>query len=132
MKKASKYYLALITWVWFYLFVSDVSGHQVKFTLDFEAGDLRGWDQTGNAFYYQSTLGDNPTARHRGRPSGHSEHCLYTEIRINDIAVGKIEFVIAIALMLEGIILKIQDGRVREILTGSCSYKVRNLTEAIQ
>ncbi len=32
---------------------------------------MRGWIPTGDAFYYQPTLGDNPTARHRGQPSGH-------------------------------------------------------------
>jgi hypothetical protein len=40
-------------------------------TWDFEAGDLRGWTATGNAFSTQPTYGDNPTARHRGQPSNH-------------------------------------------------------------
>jgi hypothetical protein len=43
----------------------------IRFTLDFETADLRGWTQTGSAFGYQPTLGDNPTARHRGQPSKH-------------------------------------------------------------
>jgi hypothetical protein len=43
----------------------------VSFTLDFETGDLRGWRKTGNAFDFQPTLDDNPTARNRGQPSGH-------------------------------------------------------------
>lgn len=42
-----------------------------NFTLDFEDGNLRGWIKTGNAFDYQPTFGDNPTARHRGQPSNH-------------------------------------------------------------
>lgn len=42
-----------------------------SFTLDFEEGNLRGWSKTGNAFDYQPTFGDNPTARHRGQPSNH-------------------------------------------------------------
>ena len=46
-------------------------GQPVRFTLDFETGDLRGWTRTGNAFNYQPTLGDNPSARHRGQPSKH-------------------------------------------------------------
>ncbi len=41
------------------------------FTLDFEQGDLRGWQQTGNAFHFQPVLDDNPTARGRGQPSRH-------------------------------------------------------------
>lgn len=40
-------------------------------TWDFETGDLRGWTATGEAFNYQPTFGDNPTARHRGQPSNH-------------------------------------------------------------
>lgn len=40
-------------------------------TWDFESGDLRGWNATGNVFSNQPTYGDNPTARHRGQPSNH-------------------------------------------------------------
>ncbi len=40
-------------------------------TCDFETGDLRGWTKTGDAFNFQPTYGDNPTARHRGQPSNH-------------------------------------------------------------
>jgi hypothetical protein len=40
-------------------------------TWDFETGDLRGWNKTGDAFNFQPTYGDNPTARHRGQPSQH-------------------------------------------------------------
>ncbi len=32
---------------------------------DFEQGDLRNWTASGNAFQYQPTMGDNPTARLR-------------------------------------------------------------------
>lgn len=35
------------------------------FTLDFETGDLRGWEASGTAFRCQPTLGDNPRARDR-------------------------------------------------------------------
>jgi hypothetical protein len=44
---------------------------QLLFTLDFETGDLTGWTQTGDAFQFQPTLDDNPTARDRGMPSQH-------------------------------------------------------------
>ncbi|MFH0780988.1 MAG: CsgG/HfaB family protein [Pseudomonadota bacterium] len=40
-------------------------------TWDFETGDLRGWESSGDAFNTQPTLGDNPTARRRGQPSQH-------------------------------------------------------------
>jgi len=43
----------------------------VSFTQDFESGELGGWFATGNAFKFQPTYGDNPTARHRGQPSNH-------------------------------------------------------------
>jgi beta-lactam-binding protein with PASTA domain len=39
------------------------------FTMDFETGDLRGWEKAGDAFDYQPTLGDNLTARGLGEPS---------------------------------------------------------------
>ncbi len=43
------------------------------FTLDFETRNLAGWNlntgDTNNAFYYQPTYEDNPTARHRGQPA---------------------------------------------------------------
>jgi hypothetical protein len=42
-----------------------------EITWDFESGDLRGWTANGDAFQYQPTYGDNPTARHRGQPSQH-------------------------------------------------------------
>ena len=41
------------------------------FTLDFEDGTLRGWTATGDAFKFQPTRGDNPTARNRNQPSNH-------------------------------------------------------------
>lgn len=49
-----------------------------------------------------------------------SEHHPYIEVLINDKMIGKIGFDINISLKLEGIILKIQDGKIKEILTGSC------------
>lgn len=38
---------------------------------DFELGDLTNWNASGNAFDFQPTKGDNPTARRRGQPSNH-------------------------------------------------------------
>ena len=41
------------------------------FNNDFETGDLTDWEKTGEAFDFQPTWGDNPTARNRGQPSEH-------------------------------------------------------------
>lgn len=38
---------------------------------NFESGDLTGWTTAGDAFAFQPTYGDNPTARNRGQPSRH-------------------------------------------------------------
>jgi ankyrin repeat protein len=45
----------------------DVSGPDI--TWDFETGDLRGWQATGESFAHQPTYGDNPTARGRHMPA---------------------------------------------------------------
>ncbi len=42
-----------------------------RITWDFETADLRGWVKTGDAFNFQPTYGDNPTARNRGQASNH-------------------------------------------------------------
>ena len=39
---------------------------------DFESGNLNGWTVKGEAFKYQPTYGDNPTARNRGQASNHA------------------------------------------------------------
>ncbi len=46
-------------------------GQEMGFTMDFEAGDLRGWEKAGNAFDYQPTFGDNLAARGVGESSNH-------------------------------------------------------------
>lgn len=70
--KLAKIWLPLIIILFGVIFyVSCVHGQTIKFTLDFETKDLKGWKKTGNAFNYQPTLGDNPTARNRGQPSKH-------------------------------------------------------------
>lgn len=52
-----------------------------------------------------------------------SEHHPDLEIMVNDQLVAKIGFTISVELTLEGIILKIQDGKVKEISTGTCKGK---------
>ena len=47
------------------LLVQTAGSQGINFTLDFEEGDLRGWEATGTAFRFQPTLDDNPTARNR-------------------------------------------------------------------
>ena len=49
-----------------------------------------------------------------------SEHHPFIEVLLNNKPVGKVEFNINIALTLRGIILKIQNGKIKEILTGDC------------
>jgi len=52
-----------------------------------------------------------------------SEHHPFIQILINDKPVGKIEFNISVSLVLKGIVLKVQDGRIKEITTGTCKGK---------
>jgi len=60
-------YLMLI-----YPLISQTHGTIPKFNGDFETGDLTGWKIVeGNAWDFQPTFGDNPTARNRGMPSQH-------------------------------------------------------------
>lgn len=47
------------------------AGIKATFNYGFETGDLTDWVKTGNAFDFQPTWGDNPTARNRGQPSKH-------------------------------------------------------------
>lgn len=56
------------------ILISYLTNHAlaVKFTHDFETGDLSGWTIVeGDAWDFQPTFGDNPTARNRGQPSQH-------------------------------------------------------------
>jgi hypothetical protein len=52
-----------------------------------------------------------------------SEHHPSIEILINGQKVGRIGFNITISLALKGIILKIQDGKIKEVTTGTCKGK---------
>ena len=47
----------------------------------------------------------------------------YVEIRIKNIPVKKIEFTVKVALAVKGVILKLLNGRIREIRTGTCEVK---------
>ncbi len=50
-----------------------------------------------------------------------SEHHPYLEILINGVEIHqKIEFTISLALTIEGAVLKIKDGKIEEIMPGSC------------
>jgi hypothetical protein len=76
LSERSKFWLVLIcVWSGFLLHNPYMYGQQPGFTLDFEDGNLNGWSiispDTNNAFYFQPTLDDNPTARHRGQSSNH-------------------------------------------------------------
>ncbi len=50
-----------------------------------------------------------------------SEHHPSLDISINGQQIGKVEFTIAVSLLLEGLILKIQDAKIKEIRIGNCS-----------
>ncbi len=52
-----------------------------------------------------------------------SEHRPAIEIYFNDRLIGKINFLVTVAFVLEGLTLKIRGGRIMEILTGSCTGK---------
>jgi len=45
------------------------------------------------------------------------------EVVVNELVVGKIKFIINLALNLKGVILKIKGGKIKEILPGSCKGK---------
>ena len=64
-------YLVIMACLFFFFTTPCVLAQPVNFTLDFETGDLRGWEKTGDTFNYQPTLGDNPIAGNRGQPSNH-------------------------------------------------------------
>ena len=49
----------------------------------------------------------------------------YLEIQVKNIPVKKIEFTVNLSLALKGIVLKIQNGRIKEIKTGTCEVKGR-------
>ncbi len=49
-----------------------------------------------------------------------STHQPFIEILVNDKRVGKVEFVISIKLTVDGMTLKVQDGKIKELLTGKC------------
>lgn len=52
-----------------------------------------------------------------------STHRPYVEILVNERRVGKIDFEIDVALVVSGIILKIQDAKVKQIVMGTAKGK---------
>ncbi len=52
-----------------------------------------------------------------------SEHRPVIEIYLNEHLLGKVNFLVTVSLVLEGLTLKIRGGRIVEILTGSCTGK---------
>ncbi len=70
----NKYVLSLLILCFLAIFVimSVDTAFARTFNNDFETGDLTDWEEkTGDAFDFQPTWGDNPTARDRGQPSKH-------------------------------------------------------------
>lgn len=52
-----------------------------------------------------------------------SQHRPHIEIRIQNKSVKKLEFTLNLVFNLKGFVLKIQDGRIREMQTGSCEVR---------
>ena len=52
-----------------------------------------------------------------------STHKPYIEIHVNEEPVTKIHFPIMLSLVLEGFVLKVQGGKIKEIQTGTCRGK---------
>jgi hypothetical protein len=60
-----------------------------------------------------------PLARHSVR----SVHRPIMEFMLNDVTLGRLEFEIDLRLDLEGVLLKVRDGKIWEIKSGHCSGK---------
>jgi hypothetical protein len=52
-----------------------------------------------------------------------STHKPYIEVLVNEKPVIEIHFSITLAFVLEGFVLKIQGGKIKEIQTGTCQGK---------
>jgi hypothetical protein len=52
-----------------------------------------------------------------------SEHHPHIDIMIDDKPIAKLEFQIDIELMLKGMVLKIRDGKIKDVKMGSCEGK---------
>ena len=52
-----------------------------------------------------------------------SEHKPHLEMRIKDLPVKKIEFLVKLVFNLKGFVVKIQNGLIQEIQTGECEVK---------
>ncbi len=52
-----------------------------------------------------------------------SEHKPHLEMRIKDLPVKKIEFLVKLVFNLKGFVLKIKSGAIQEIQTGACEVK---------
>ncbi|XP_020911456.1 uncharacterized protein LOC110249210 [Exaiptasia diaphana] len=61
--------LCLSAWLLFLLWAASEAVPPGCTNFDFEKGNLYGWTPSGDAFKFQPTLGDNPTARRRGQPA---------------------------------------------------------------
>ena len=52
-----------------------------------------------------------------------SEHKPHLEMRIKDLPVKKIEFLVKLVFNLKGFVVKVQNGAIQEIQTGACEVK---------
>jgi hypothetical protein len=94
--------------------------------IDFSDIMVRAWDKYRILLKYRDRGKYPPTETFLvplGEHTIKSQHHPYIEILINDTQVGKIVFNINISLSLKEMILKIQDGRIKGIRTGTCKGK---------
>ncbi len=87
---------------------------------------VRAWNESGILNKYLDRDSYDPTETvlvPLAEQTIKSTHHPYIEILINERSVGKIDFDIEVAIVVKGIVLKVQDGKVKQIMTGTVKGK---------
>jgi hypothetical protein len=61
-----------------------------------------------------------------------SEHHPYLEVLLGEQALGRIDFDLVLMLTLKGVVLRIQDGRIKGIAAGQCKGEGRLACEGVE